>query len=295
LSTLTKIFVVLLVVFSIAFTMSTISFVAQSSNWRELAESYRMEAQTTDAHLRNVLASSAAEIASNRDAINAHIARYQTLEAEHQDALQEVGELQAELAAARAEVSSLQATAGLLAGELKVGQAGWTEQRRQHAELKQRNVELEKRNLDLSQRVNELTSQLVVVQRDQRHLKEQIYLLEEQNRALGQYRERLEAGDLTALAEAGEERVTPLTPLSGSPIRGRLTDVSGDLATISVGSADGVTEGMLFVIYRGLDYIGDLRVEMVEPSQAAGKIVRSRGAPRVGDRVADEARFGLAN
>ena len=90
-STLTKIFVVLLVIFSIAFTMSTISFVAQSSNWRELAEGYRIEAQTTDAHLRNVLASSAAEIASNRDAINAHIGRYQALEAKYQEALQESG------------------------------------------------------------------------------------------------------------------------------------------------------------------------------------------------------------
>ena len=293
-STLTKIFVVLLVVFSIAFTMSTISFVAQTANWRELAEGYRLEAQTTDTHLRNVLASTAAEIASNRDAINAHIARCKDLEAKHQDALEEVGELQAELAAARSEVSSLQATAGLLAGELRVGQAGWTEQRKQRDDLERRSLELERRNLDLSERVNEQTARLQVMQRDQRHLMEQLHLLEEQNRALGQYRERLRAGDLSALAEGGEEAVTPLTPLSGSPIRGHVIEVSGELATVSVGSADGVTEGMLFVIYRGLDYIGDLRISAVEPDQAAGKIVRSRGTPRVGDKVADEARFGMA-
>lgn len=293
-STLTKIFVVLLVVFSIAFTMSTISFVAQTNNWRALAQGYQLEVQATDAHLRNVLASTAAEIAAARDRVNASLDRYQALEAEQQKAQQDVAELQAELAEARAEISGLQATAGLLAGELKVGQAGWTEQRQQRDGLEQRNLELEKRNLDLSQRVNEQTAKLVVVDRDQRHLKEQVHVLEEENRRLGQYRQRLEAGDVTALAEAGPESVKPLTPLSGSPIRGRVTEVSGDLATISVGSADGVTDGMVFVIYRGLDYIGDLEVSMVEPNQAAGKIVRSRGAPAVGDKVADEARFGMA-
>ncbi len=293
-STLTKIFVVLLVVFSIGFTMATISFVAQTANWRELAEGYQLEAQTTDAHLRNVLSSSAAEIASNRDAINAHIARYTALEAQYQEVQRSIGETQAELAAARAEVASLQATAGLLAGELKVGQTGWTEQRKQRDELEQRSLELETRNLDLSQRVNEQTAQIMVMDREARHLKEQIHLLEEQNSQMGQYQDRLRAGDLTALAEVGPEKVTPLTPLSGSPIRGEVTEVSGSLATISVGSADGVTEGMLFVIYRGLDYIADVQISVVEPDRAAGTIVRSRGTPRVGDKVADEARFGMA-
>ena len=228
------------------------------------------------------------------DEANAHISRYQNLEAEHQNALKDVAEQQAELAEARAEISSLQATAGLLAGELKVGQAGWTEQRQQRDELERRNLELEKRNLDLSQRVNEQTARLLVMDREQRHLKEHLHILEEENRRLGQYRRRLEAGDLTALADAERETVKPLTPLSGSPIRGHITEVSGNLATISVGSADGVAEGMVFVIYRDLDYIGDVKISVVEPNQAAGKIVRSRGTPAVGDQVADEARFGMA-
>lgn len=294
-STLTKIFVVLLAVFSIAFTMSTISFVAQSNNWRELAQGYQTEAQATDAQLRSVLASSAAEVASARDAINAHVARLNAVQADYQDALQQVADLKAQLAETRASSNSLQSTARLLAGELKVGQAGWAEQRKQRDDLERRNLGLEKRNLDLSDRVNEQTAKLIVMQKYQRQLEEQNKILQDENQHLGQIRRRTEQGDVNALAEVGRPRVTPISPVASSPIRGEITEVSGQLATVSVGTADGVANGMLFVIYRGLDYIGDLEILKVEPNQAAGRVVRSRGAPRIGDKVADEARFGMAN
>ncbi|MFQ5489465.1 MAG: hypothetical protein ACE5GE_01980 [Phycisphaerae bacterium] len=294
-STLTKIFVVLLAVFSIAFTMSTISFVAQSNNWRELAQGYQTEAQATDAQLRNVLASSAAEVASARDAINAHIARFKAVEADYQSALQQIADLKAQLAQTQATNASLQSTSRLLAGELKVGQAGWTEQRKQRDDLEQRNLSLEKRNIDLSDRVNEQTAKLLVMQKYQRQLEEQSKILQDENQRLGQIRRRLEKGDVSALADAGRPQVKPLSPVASSPIRGEITQVSGKLATLSVGSADGVANGMVFVIYRGLDYVGDLEIVRVEPNESAGRIVRSRGAPRIGDKIADEARFGMAN
>lgn len=294
-STLTKIFVVLLVVFSIAFTMSTISFVAQSNNWRELAQGYQTEVQATDAQLRNVLASSAAEVASARDAINAHIGRYKSLEVDYQSALQQIADQKAQLAETRATGNSLQSTARLLAGELKVGQAGWAEQRKQRDELERRNLGLEKRNLDLSDRVNEQTAKLLVMQKYQRQIDEQNKILQDENQRLGQIRRRLEQGDVGALADADRSRVRAISPVATSPIRGEITQISGKLATISVGTADGVVNGMVFVIYRGLDYVGDLEIVKADPNNAAGRIMRSRGSPRIGDKIADEARFGMAN
>ncbi len=293
-STLTKILVVLLVVFAIAFTMSTVSFVAQSTNWRELAQGYQLEVQATDAHLRNVLASDAAEIASNRDALNAHIARIKQLDTEVQESNKAASILRADLAKARAESSSMQSTARLLAGEFKVGQAGWAEIRKQRDGLENRNVDLEKRNLDLSERVNEQTSKILVMQKYLRQIEEQNKILQDENGRLGQVRQRLSDGDLSALADARQGQIKPLTPVSASPIRGSIDEVSGNLATVTVGSADGVSKGMVFVIYRDLDYVADLEIVRVEPNKAAGKILRSRGTPRVGDRIADEARFGMA-
>ena len=293
-STLTKVFVVLLVVFCIAFTMSSISFVAQTHEWRDLAEGFQQEAQASDTYLRNVLASSAAQAAMDRDAINAHLARVKGLEADQQEALGQIANCQADLASSRAEASSLQGTVRLLTGELKVGQAGWAEQRKHREQLEQRNLELEKRNLDLSERVNEQTAELLVLQQHVRQLERQAHVLQEENSKLAQYHQRVAAGDTEASLDTGPGVARPVAPAAVAPIRGRITDVSGSLATISVGSADGVAEGMVFVIYRGLDYIGDLRVTHLEPNQSAGRIVRSRGSPQVNDEVADEAVFGMA-
>lgn len=291
-STLTKILVILLVVFCIAFTMSAISFVARTNEWRALARGYQQEALVSDTYLRNTLAESAAQKALDRDAVNAHIARIKELESANQDAARQIAGLKADLAQARAEASSLQGTARTLSGELKVGQAGWAEQRKQRELLQERNLEVEKRNLDLNERVNEQTAQLTVLHQELRRREQQIQILREENRKLAQARRG--AAEFETFSPAEQERVTPLTAVASSPIRGRITGISGALATISVGSADGVTEDMVFVIYRGLDYIGDLEISKVEPNQAAGKIVRAAGAVRVGDEVADEARFGMA-
>ena len=53
-STLTKIF-------SIAFTMTTINFVANTSSWKELAEEYQQELQVVETHMRSLSAAHAAE------------------------------------------------------------------------------------------------------------------------------------------------------------------------------------------------------------------------------------------
>ena len=59
LSTLTKVFAVLLVFFSIAFTVMTVSMVAQTTNWKDTAQKYEEHALVADTNLRNLIASSA--------------------------------------------------------------------------------------------------------------------------------------------------------------------------------------------------------------------------------------------
>ena len=72
-------------------------------------------------------------------------------------------------------------------------------------------------------------------------------------------------------------------------IRGHVTDVGGKVVTVSVGSADGVKMGMVFVIHRGDQYVGDLTVTMVDPNQCAGRISLSALPTQVGDQIADQA------
>ena len=51
---------------------------------------------------------------------------------------------------------------------------------------------------------------------------------------------------------------------------------------------------MVFVIYRGSEYVGDLEVTDVQPNLSAGRIVRARSTPRSNDMVADEPALGFA-
>ena len=293
-STLTKFFVVLLVVFSIALTMSAISFVVQSNDWKGLADKYREDAKVVEAQMRNLSASHAAEKATWLDVSNALNDKIAALELESQRLARDVSKLSADLAAANMEKSSAEALSRTLTGELQIAQKGWQTESEKREAMEQRKLDLERRNQDLDTRVSEQANQLIAMEQEKRQLEQQIHILKTENRRLA----RLGKQPPTILGEAGggvaRGRVLPLTETTGSPIRGRITEVNGPRASISVGSADGVEVGMVFVIFRGSDYVGDVEITDVEPNLAAGRITHTVAAPRTGDLVADEALFGVA-
>jgi cell shape-determining protein MreC len=106
---LTKVFVVLLVVFSITFTVMTVSVVAQTANWRETALRYEQHAVVADTNLRHLIASSAADLATARDAVKAHLESIRELQGDLQDSRNSLAQLRAELAKAASENSSAEA------------------------------------------------------------------------------------------------------------------------------------------------------------------------------------------
>lgn len=291
-STLTKIFIVLMVVFSIAFTMSTIGFVAKTTRWRDLANQYNEETRVVMTHMRNLAAAHAAEKTVWVDTKRSLDDRRASLEAE-------LERLRADLETERNAIDKLQteksnalAHAEQLLGELKIAEAGRREESASRADIEKRNLDLEKRNADLNLRVQEQSAQILVLVQQQRQLEQQVNILREENTRLsgGEW-----TGGAVTAAPAGAPAAPPSTaPTAVAPIRGEIVEVSGKLATISVGSSDGVREGMVFVIYRGSEYIGDLEVTDVEPNLAAGKLVQMRATPRPTDLVADEPALGLA-
>lgn len=102
------------------------------------------------------------------------------------------------------------------------------------------------------------------------------------------------------IVESGVPSVSsPAVPGAAAPIRGEVLQVKDGLASISVGSADGVAAGMTFLVYRPArgsakpQYLGTVRVTRVEANQSAGEIVQSEGDLRVGDSVRDEASFAM--
>ena len=290
-SPLTKIFIVLLAVFSIAFAMSTISFVAQTSEWRKLAEDYHEAQLVVETNMVHLSASHAAEKASWLDASRELRRQFVALEGQFQHVQEELTAANAELAQVKSDKSSAHALARNLTGQLQLASEGWDDERKQRQAFQERNIELETRNLDLNTRLNELTHQVLVLVQQQRQYEQQVSILRAENEKLATITRRAAAGEFDV---TGTDATIPLEPVAGTPIRGRILELDGNLATISVGSADGVQVNMTFVIYRGSDYVGDLKITDIEPHTSAGKIIRARGTPRADDLVADEARFGAA-
>lgn len=296
-SVLTKVFVVLLTLLSIALSMFVVAAFAQQENWRTSSQSWREAALAANAKERTVTA-------------NAAIEQQRALDRHRQD-ISTIDALQNDLAASNDELDRLNQGNTDLENKLTVKegqltttnrlssllQAAFNREQESSTKLSRRNSELERRNVDLNNRVKELTANMAMAKSRVLALKEQIATMSEE-RAAGKLAQ-IPSGP--GIVQAHTPSVTPTTPHSAmsSPIRAEVTKVNGNLASISVGSADGVAHGMTFLLYRPAtnggtpQYLGVLRVTRVETNQCAGSIEQAEGEIRPGDAARDEASFAL--
>lgn len=291
-STLTKVFVVLLVVFSIAFTSMTVSIAARTTNWREVAKRYEEHARVADTNLRHLIAANSAELASATDAVSRHQRTAAELEARLKEAETEAARLEGELARARSERSNLEAMQRTTLALLQNAQSEAEAYRKQRGSLETQSIDLRQRNIDLNDRVNELTASVDVLIEQKRQAEQQINMLSNDNKRMSR---RLESPASSVALEDPDSQamrnVRPRTPVSATAIRGKIVGVSGDIITMSVGASDGVERDMVFVIYRGDEYIGDVAINDVSPDLAAGRLTSSTVMPAAGDYVTDLQSF----
>lgn len=287
-STLSKVFAVLLVVLSVAFTSMTVSVVARTTNWKETAERYEQHARVADTNLRNLIAASAAELATARDSVRAHMSQVTQLERQVQAQAADVAGLRADFAKVTSEKNSVEAMNRGLLAQLQSAEAARSQYQAQRNGLERRNVDLERRGIDLNDRVNELTAVVTVLREEKRQYEQQLNILQQENDRLSSAMQRPGSGaqfeSPTGLALEGIEAATPV---SGTALRGRITEVDGELVTISVGRADGVKKGMKFVIHRNDEYVGDLIISAVDPNESAGRLTIAPRKPSRGDIVTD--------
>ncbi len=292
---LSKVFVVLLLFFSIAFTVMTVSALSQVTDWRDTAMKYDQHARVADANLRNLIAASAAELATARDNVNAHRTQIGDLEGQLTKKSGEVSEAKAQLAKLEADASHAEAMNRGLLNQLQSAENARAEYRKQRDELEKRNLDIERRNIDLSDRVNELTAQIAVLLEEKRQYEQQMNILSSENEKLSRAARKPAVGAAfeapSGAALAGGEAITPVSAVA---VRGQVVEVADKLVTVSVGAADGVKKGMLFVVHRGDEYIGDVQISLVEPNRSAGTLVRSVVAPTAGDRVQDASSITAA-
>lgn len=287
-STLTKILIVLLTLSSIFLCGIVVTYVANADNYREKYTNIRSDRDSLDKKLK----------AKTKEA-NEYIEEKQQLE----DKL-------------RSEIATLSAKVGKLEGNLRDVERerasclrqleSWTSITKDFYTTNDKQGALLKNTLDELKRIqaeqikqrkelNETTAELV----EKMAIVEQV---QAENRRLLEEKTELRARLDSILRPAGEAVAEPVTVtpekklsrfIGTGPatmqigLKGLVTDVDmeNSLVEISIGSADGVKEGMKFYITRGQEFICDILIYDVEPEKAVGLLDLVSKQPKAGDDV----------
>jgi hypothetical protein len=282
-STLTKVFVVLTAVLSIALSCLFIAAAAQWDNWRELAFTYQerrdaaiTQAQSTAAAMQAALAMKDEALATQARKLQVALDEVKNLNDQNAELRSALSKAENEQLAAEAGRTKLQEILDVSTGELKATQ-------KQNQTLLSQNIDLQARNARQNSRILELTTNVTILQDQTRNIQEKLYACEQQNVEL----ERRAGAPVARAMPAAAPGAVSVSPTVAGEIRGEIIEVEGVYATINVGEGSGVVPGMTFMVYReGGVYLGDLIIEQVRPKQAGGRLTTLvEGEVRKGDAV----------
>jgi hypothetical protein len=282
-STLTKVFVVLTAVLSIALSCMFIAAAAQWDNWKALALNYQTLRDAAVTEKQSATASAQAALALKDEALAVEGRKLEEALNEIQDQKDQNAQLQSELSQVKNERlafeagrTKLQEILDVTTGELKALQ-------KQNQTLLSQNIDLQSRNARQNSRMLELTTSVTILQDQIRNIQEKLYACEQQSAELER---RAGAPPARALPQA-PPGVAAVAPTVTGEVRGEIIEVDGIYATINVGEGSGVVAGMTFMVYReGGTYLGDLVIDRVRPNQAGGKLTTLvEGEVRKGDSV----------
>ena len=263
-SPLTKLFVVLQVILSIALTAAVVVYVSRedatlaslkaSNTAKAAAEAERDAAVTAMTAATNN--ATAIQEAKNAQAtqLNSNITASQ----------QQIADLNVRLAKADTSNATAQLEITRLTEGLKAATDTTANLNQTVAQLRTSSDEAVKKSAEMSGQISDLDNRLQVTERERRNLAEQLAESQTQGQKLSD-----------ALQKAGVrlDARNPAPP-TGVAINGVIRDTRkiADVpyATISVGSADDVQRGMEFKVVDNGQFLGTLTVDTVEQQEATG-------------------------
>lgn len=284
-SALTKIFVVLVALLSVAYVGAMIPFVANTTNWKQkyeemesaralAREAGRAKQQQLD-EMRSARQAELDELSGQINALKEEIREHQTRHAAQAVTLRDRG---FEIDKLRASDESLKSTIDIQTRTTHAQSRELTDRREKMRMQAVRMVEMEHRN-------NEL-------QNDNDALTQQLRFFREENVELANVRERLEAkidlipNDVASRYwdASAEIEVDPSHNIEGR-ITGVRTLAGETFVEVNTGRTDGVLPGMRFFVQRGEQFVGVLVVTTVEPRRAAGRMKLIKTDVAEGDRI----------
>jgi len=280
--TMTKVFIVLTSVLSIAVSCLFIAAAAQMANWKELAQDYQRLQEAEFTARMNLQTTLEAALAMKDDALREKTQIAELAQKQQQDLANQLADAKNELARRTNEAVAADAGRVKLQEILDVQTAELTALRKQTQTLLTQNVDLQTRNSRLNSRVLELTSNVTIMTDQIRNLQEKLYVAEQQ---VAQLQQQFAGGRRLAAAPGGVEGVIPVAATVPGPIRGEVVDVEGNYASINIGESSGVTSGMTFMVHRGATFIAELVIDRVRSKEAGGKLTTIQEQVRPGDTV----------
>ncbi len=284
-STLTKVLIVLLSVFSLFLCGVVVTYVANAENYRETAERQRRDVQVAKNNERDT----EQEYAEYKEATEQ---TQQALAQKISDMEIAMSDLQTELTNARRENDKLVAHVANSSETVKVTSETQTKMLDQARAAQARVATLE---ADLTRLENELKETNLLLQEKMAIIE----TLQAKNNQLAQANQDLETrvnqylrnrGQVTAapqpvtLVPGVAQPATP-TPTRQIDLNGLVVDVDKPLAEISIGASAGVKQNMTFHVTRGDQFICNIEILYVDAERSVGVLKLMQGEPRIGDTV----------
>jgi hypothetical protein len=293
LTTVTKIFVVLVCLFAFIFTPMMISFASRTRNWKQAAEMLQEHAQTALAYERSTLATAASTIEHYKSLRDKEAERAREAEQRIADLERQMQDMSIRLEEFKASQQSWENSAQTLSAQLKVINTHNQELTKENRRLLDSELELQSRNIDLKDRIEELSARLVIFRRQLMQKTEELTAVRNENEMLreGQGIGQASSGAFTS---GPTPSVGPGATAPQAPILGTITQVNQPqgLASIDVGRSAGLTEGMRMVVIRGDNYVADLVITGdITPAEAVGRVEPASAQVLPGDRVMDASSF----
>ena len=136
---------------------------------------------------------------------------------------------------------------------------------------------------ELTRQINNEMARTKQLEDTNRRRAEQIAGLEEQIAKLNQQLDKYNLAQKEFDSDFSVAQVLP--EMAGVPIMGEITAMDDKNIAISVGSASGVRENMRFWIVRGDKFLGNLDIIYVEPDEAVGRLSNMQDIIVEGDMV----------
>lgn len=284
-SPLTKILIVLLTVFSILLCGIVVAYVGSATDYKKQSDTFRVQLQAEREKQNKAtkkLEQRKAQFEQAERDLSQQITSFKS----------EVSRVKGELAAAKRDKANLLDEASKWKAAMASANTTYSEQGKllenTLTELDKARADRTKMKKELDETSNELIQKLAVIET----LEKKIRALEEETAEL---QSRLSAPLIPLGKQAAPAMpVTPqptavktAMPATNIDLRALVTavDMKNSMASISLGSVDGVREGMRFHVTRGGDFICDILIISVDVEESVGVLEMIQYQPQMGDNA----------